>query len=96
MRARWDPNRFSPTPIYHFAKGISTNIHQHTYPSKALTHDYSDFYATVKESYQKRYAISKNIEKIFYKSDFLKQKITSKKITKTPFGEEKTGGLLFI
>lgn len=68
----------------------------HTYPSEALTHDYSDFYTIVKESYQKQYAISKNIEKIFYKRDFHKQKITSKKITKTPSDGEKTGGLLFI
>lgn len=61
-----------------------------------LRHDYSGFYIKVNKLYLNTHRISKNIEKIFYKRDFSKQKISSKKLTKTPLGEEKTGGLLFI
>lgn len=87
-----------PTPYPHtkFLKEYSQTFTPYTYPSKALTHDYSDFHIKVNKLYLNTHQIPKNIEKIFYKRDFPKQKISSKKLTKTPLGEEKTGGLLFI
>lgn len=83
-------------PHTKFLKEYLQTYTPYTYPSKALTCDYSDFNIKVNKLYLNTYQISKNIEKIFYKRDFPKQKISSKKLTKTPLGEEKTGGLLFI
>lgn len=87
-----------PTPYPHtkFLKEYSQTFIPYTYPSKALTRDYSDFNIKVNKLYLNTHQISKNIEKIFYKRDFPKQKISSKKLTKTPSDGEKTGGLLFI
>lgn len=87
-----------PTPYPHtkFLKEYSQTYTPHTYPSKALTHDYSDFRIKVNKLCLNTHQVSKNIEKIFYKRDFPKQKISSKKLTKTPLDGEKTGGLLFI
>ena len=83
-------------PHTNFLKEYLQTSTPYTYPSKALTHDYSGFRIKVNKLYLNTHQISKNIEKIFYKRDFPKQKISSKKLTKTPLGEEKTGGLLFI
>ena len=83
-------------PYTKFLKEYSQTFIPYTYPSKALTHDYSDFHIKVNKLYLNTHQISKNIEKIFYKRDFPKQKISSKKLTKTPLDGEKTGGLLFI
>lgn len=87
-----------PTPYPHtkFLKEYSQTFIPYTYPSKALTHDYSDFRIKVNKLCPNTHQVSKNIEKIFYKRDFPKQKISSKKLTKTPLDGEKTGGLLFI
>lgn len=87
-----------PTPYPHtkFLKEYSQTFIPYTYPSKALTHDYSDFCIKVNKLCPNMHQVSKNIEKIFYKRDFPKQKISSKKLTKTPSDGEKTGGLLFI
>lgn len=87
-----------PTSYPHtkFLKEYLQTFIPYTYPSKALTHDYSDFRIKVNKLYLNTHQISKNIEKIFYKRDFPKQKISSKKLTKTPSDGEKTGGLLFI
>ena len=83
-------------PHTKFLKEYSQTFIPYTYPSKALTRDYSDFRIKVNKLCLNTHQVSKNIEKIFYKRDFPKQKISSKKLTKTPSDGEKTGGLLFI
>lgn len=83
-------------PHTNFLKEYLQTSTLYTYPSETLRRDYSDFNIKVNKLYQQTHRISKNIEKIFYKRDFSAQRISSKKLTKTPSGEEKTGGLLFI
>lgn len=83
-------------PHTNFLKEYLQTSTLYTYPSETLRRDYSDFNIKVNKLYQQTHQISKNIEKIFYKRDFSAQRISSKKLTKTPSGEEKTGGLLFI